>query len=275
MRLKSKVIIGMMVFSWICGVLFSFTPVKAEEKYQLTLTEGSTLIYEYTKVDKDLLKYLADSTGVEEYEDLAEIDEGDKFKIVIATIEEKEDNWLITIELYRGKDFTDRAEDLEVKVYKDPSDLKDKILEEVNDDEDQSYLYFLPVNVKEYLESFEENIIEDERYYEADYELSVDDTELTFDYTIVGYSDIIEQSYNDDGILEEFVILCDGEEAFKRELIDISQESFNVLSITILSVVSVVAISFIIGIYIFKKKKYVASDPEKKVDKLLNELVEI
>ena len=47
------------------------------------------------------------------------------------------------------------------------------------------------------------------------------------------------------------------------------------LSITILSVVSVVAISFIIGIYVFKKKKYVASDPEKKVDKLLNEVIKI
>jgi len=273
MKLKSKIIIGMLVFSWICGVLFSFTSVKAEEEYQLTLTEGTTLIYEYTKVDEDLLEDLADSTGVEEYEDLAEIDEGDQLKMVIATIEKEEDHWIIMVELYKGKEFEERGEDLEVKIYKDPSDLKDKILEEVDDDDDQSNLYFLPVNVKEYLDNFEESVIEDERYFEAEYELSVDDTELTFDYTPLGYSDTIEQTYNEDGILEEFTILCNGEDAFKRELIDISQESFNILSITILSIISISAISTIIGIYILRKKKYFPSDPEKIVDKLLNEVV--
>jgi len=263
----------MILVSWICGVLFSCTTVRGEDEYELMLSEGTTLVYEYTEVNEDLLEELADSTGVEEYEDLAEIDEGDKIKMVIFAIEEEDERWVITLELYKGKDFEERAEDLEVKVYKDPSDLKDKILEEVDDDDDQSYLYFLPVNVKDYLESFEESVIEDDRYYEVNYELSVDDTELTFDYTIVGYSDIIEQIYNDDGILEKFSILCDGEDAFKRELIDISQESLNVLSLTVLSVISMLTSSVIIGVYIFKKKKYVASDPEKKVDKLLNEVM--
>ena len=225
------------------------------------------------EVDEDLLEDLADSTDVEEYEDLAEIDEGEQIKMVIAIIEEDDDHWLITVELYKGKDFEERAEDLEVKVFKDPSDLKDEILEE--DEDDQSYLYFLPVNVKDYLDDLEESVIEDERYFEAEYELSVDGTELTFDYTPLGYSDTIEQRYTEDGILEEFVILCDGEDAFKRELVDISQESLNVLSIMILSVISVIASSAIIGIYIFKKKKYIASDPEKKVEKLLNELIKI
>ena len=193
--------------------------------------------------------------------------------MVIATVEEEEDRWIITVELYKGKDFEERAEDLEVKVYKDPSDLKDEILEE--EDDDQSSLYFLPLNVEEYLDSFEESVIEDERYYDADYELSVEDTELMFDYTPLGYSDTVEQTYNDDGILEKFVILSDDKEALKRELVDISQESFNVLSITILSIISVVASSVFIGMHIFKKKKYVASDPEKKVDKILNELIKI
>lgn len=273
MRLKSKVIIGMLIFSWICGVLFSCTTVRAEDEYQLTLTEGTTLIYEYTKVDEDLLEDLADSTGVEEFEDLAEIDEGDQLKMVIMTIEEEDDRWVITVELYKGKNFEERAEDLDVKVYKDPSDLKDKILDE--EESDQSHLYFLPVNVKDYLDNLEESVLKDERYYETEYELSVDDTELTFDYTVVGYSDTIEQVYTNDGILEEFTILCNGEDAFKRELINISQEIVNALSITILSVISVVASSVIIGMYIFKKKKYVASDPEKNVDKLLNELIKI
>lgn len=272
---KLKCVLIICVVFWNFGLIFSLTPVKANEEYKLALTEGTTLIYEYTKVDEDLLEDLADSTGVEEYEDLAKIDEGDQLKMVITTIKEEDDRWIITVELYKGKEFEERAEDLEVKVYKDPSDLKDEILEEEEDDDDQSNLYFLPVNVKDYLDSFEECVIEDERYYEADYELSVDDTELEFDYTIVGYSDTLEQTYTEDGILEEFVILCDGEDAFKRELVDISQENVNVLSIMILSVVSVVASSVIIVIYIFKKKKYVASDPEKKADRLLNEVIKI
>ena len=274
MKLKSKVIIGIMVFSWIYGVFFSFTIVRAEDEYQLRLTEGTTLIYEYTEVDEDLLEALADSTGVEEYEDLAEIDEGEQIKMVIATIEEDDDHWLITVKLYKGKDFEERAEDLEVKVFKDPSDLKDEILEEEEDF--QSYLYFLPVNVKDYLDSLEESVIEDERYYEVDYELSVEDKELTFDYTLLGYSDTIEQTYSEDGIIEEFVVLCNSEEAFKKELVDISQESLNVLSITILSVIFIIAATSFIGFVIIKKKKYMNSlDPEKKVDKLLNELVKL
>ena len=272
MRLRSKVIIVVMVFSWIFGIFFSFTIVRAEDEYQLTLTEGTTLIYEYTKVDEDLLEELADSTGVEEYEDLAELDEGDQLKMVIATIEEDDDHWLITVELYKGKEFEDRGEDLEVKVYKDPSDLKDEILEE---GDDQSSLYFFPVNVKEYLDSLEDRILEDERYYEADYELSVEDAKLTFDYTSLGYSDTIEQTYSEDGILEELKILCYGEDAFKRELVDVSQETINSLSITILSIISISAISTIIAIYILRKKQYFASDPEKVVDKLLNEVVKI
>ena len=261
----------MVLLSWIFGVVFSFITVKADEEYRLTLTEGTTLIYEYTEVDEDLLEDLADTTGVEDYEDLAEIDEGDKIKMVITEIEEKDDNWVIIVELYKGKDFNERGEDVEVKVYKKPSDLKDEVLE--GEEDEQSHLFFLPVSVEDYLDRLEESVIKDERYYEAEYELSVEDTELTFDYTIVGYSDTIEQKYSEDGILEEFVILCDGEEAFKRELVDISQESFNVLSITIISVISAVAISVIIGTVVIKKKKYFTTDPEKTVDKLLNEII--
>lgn len=263
----------MVLLLWIFGIIFSFTTVRAEDEYQLTLTEGTTLIYEYTEVDEDLLKYLSDSTGVEEYEDLAEIDEGDRLKMVIATIEEEDDRWVIIVELYIGKDFEERAEDLEVKIYKDPSDLKDKILEE--EEEDQPNLNFLPVNVEDYLDNLEESVIEDERYYGMEYDFLVDDTEVIFDYTYSGYSSVIEYKHTEDGILEEIIILCDGEDAFKRELVDISQESFNVFSITVLGVISIISSSFIIGIYVFKKKQYIASDPEKKVDRLLNEVIKI
>jgi len=41
--------------------------------------------------------------------------------------------------------------------------------------------------------------------------------ELIFDYTSYGYSDIFVQEYNNDGILESLIILCDEKEAFKRE----------------------------------------------------------
>jgi hypothetical protein len=270
-KLRCVVLICLVI--WNVSLIYSFTSVEAEETYELTLTEGTSLIYEYTKVDEDLLEELADSTGVEEYEDLAELDEGDQVKMIITTIAEEEDRWIITVELYRGKNFEERAEDLEVNVYKDPSDLKDEILEE--EDDDQLSFYFFPVNVKTYLESFEESVIDDERYLKVDYELFVDDTGLTFDYTPLGYSDTIEQTYTEDGILEEFKILCYGEDAFKRELVDISQETINILSITILSVISISAISTIIVIYILRKKQYFASDPEKVVDKLLNEVSKI
>ena len=272
MKLKSKVIIGLVLLSWICGVFFSFTTGRAEDEYQLTLTKGTTLIYEYTEVDEDLLEYLADTTGVEEYEDLAEIDEGEQIKMVITEIEEKDDHWLITVELYKGKDFNERGEDIEVKVYKKPSDLKDEVLE--GEEDEQSHLFFLPVSVEDYLDSFEESVIEDERYYEVDYELYVDDTKFVFDYTAVGYSDAIEQKYSEEGILEEFMVLCNGEDAFKRELIDISSKGNFALSITILSVVSVIATSIIIMTVINKRKRYKkSSDSEKIVEKLLNDII--
>ena len=236
---------------WNLGLVISFTAVKADEEYQLKLTEGTTLIYENTKVDEDLLEYLSDTTGVEDYEDLAEEKKGEQFKLVIANIAEKEDHWLLVVQLYRGKDLSEREEDIEFKVYKKPSDLKDEILEDENDPD----LHFLPNNIEDYLIELMNSVIDDDKYYQVDYNLYVDDTELTFDYTPMGYSDKIEYKYSEDGILEEFAISCDGEEAFKRELIEISSGSNIILLITIPIAISIIGTIFIVAKVMFKKKK--------------------
>ena len=272
MRSKSKCFIIICLVLWNLGAVISFIAVKADEEYQLKITEGTTLIYENTKVDEDLLESLSDTTGVEDYEELSKEKKGEQFKLVISNIVEKEDHWSLVVELYRGKDFNEREEDIEFKVYKNPSDLKDEIFEEGNDPN----LHFLPNDIEDYLIKLEDMVTEDDRYYEVDYNLYVDDTELTFDYTPTGYSDKIEYKYSEDGILEEFTISCDSEEAFKRELIEISNGSNIVLLITIISTISIIGTIFIVVKAIFKKKKNKKRNPsnsEKLVEKLLNDIV--
>ena len=122
------------------------------------------------------------------------------------------------------------------------------------------------------MEKFEEIALEDDKYLEMDYELYVDDNELVFDYTPLGYPDTHFQEYGEDGILLYFKIFSDGEEAFRKELID-SYEDFSIIVITITIVmVSTVAI-FCISLYInSRKKKEEPTDPKVKIDKMLDDI---
>jgi hypothetical protein len=130
----------------------------------------------------------------------------------------------------------------------------------------------MPLDTKDYLEKFEEIVVEDDEYLEVDYELTVDDTELTFDYTYSGYSDTLIQEYKEDGILLSFEILCDGEGVFKRELID-SYEDYSIIIYTVsIIIVSIVAILCISIFIIIKKKKKEPLDPKVKVNKMLKDI---
>lgn len=252
--------------------LIIVSPVVKAEEYQLGFDNKTrlTLVYEYTKVESDLLGYLADTTGADEYEDLAKIDEGDQFKMVISDIDETEDFWLITVELYSGENLDERGDDLETKVYKKPSKLVNKIFED--DTEDTSSLYFMPLDTEKYLESLEELAIEDIEYSEVSYSIFVDGTELTFDYTGSGYSDTLIQEYGEDGILESFVIKSNGEEVFKRELID-SYEDFSVAIYSIFTIiVSIISILSVSAFIIQKRKKNEPLDSKLKVDKILKDI---
>ncbi len=245
------------------------SPVAKAEEYQLGFENKTrlTLIYEYTKVDSDLLESLADTTGVEEYEDLAEIDEGDKLKMVISEIDEKEDYWLITIELYSAKDLDQRRDDIETKVYNKPENLVNKILG--SDTDDAFSNYFMPLDTKKYLEKLEELVIEDDEYLEVDFELFADDTKLTFDYRMSGYSDTLTHEYNEDGILESFEIKSNGASAFKRELIE-SYEDYSVIILT--ATVVIISIVGFIGVstfFILKRKNREPLDSKSQVDKML------
>ncbi|MFX1258285.1 MAG: hypothetical protein ACFFAN_10520 [Promethearchaeota archaeon] len=263
MRLKKGGYILIFLFALSFGLILLSAAVKGKE-YALGVSEEDhlALIYEYTKVDDKELKNLAESTGVGEYEDLADIKEDNQFKMDLYKIESKENYWEITSALYSGENLDKRGEDVESKAYKNPEDLADKILEE--EAKADFSLYFLPVDVEDYLEELEESILDSDEYYEVEYDLFVDGSELTFDYTPYNYSDTIVQEYNGKGILESFEILSDGEKVFKLELVDSYEEQFSLSLVFIAIIVTIVAVStaavsYVCWILVLKKKK-----PSKK-----------
>ncbi len=190
-RIKTHIFLLLILFN-ISLILIS-PSVKAEE-YQLGFANKTrlTLIYEYTDVDSDLLEELADSTNDDIYEELSKVDEGDKLKLVISSIVDDEDHWLINVELYTGKELDQQSSDFETKVYKKPEKLVDKIL---GTDAVINSFYFMPVDIEKYLDKFEELALEDDNYLEMDYELYVNDTKITFDYTPFGYSDTVMMGF--------------------------------------------------------------------------------
>jgi len=272
--MKAKNISKMVLLLILCnlGIILISPSINADEKYHLGFTDKTnfTLIYEYTVVDDDKLEHLFQTTGVELYEDLAEIDEGERFKMVITDIEEDDNDWSIEISLYSGNNLDESGDDIEVKVYKDPEDLVEELFEE--SENEASAFYFMPLDVEDYLEDFNTLVIEDDRYLEEDYYLYLDERELIFDYTSYGYSDIFVQEYNNDGILESLIILCDGKEAFKRELVD-SYEDYSVtVYSTIIIITSFLSILGSVAYISYRRKRLKPSEPQNKIDKMLKKI---
>ncbi len=277
MRIKSIKYGFILLFLSFIGLILVSSSVRAEEEYQLGVSTNLTLVYEITEVDKEELENLARSSEDDTYKDLAELEEGTKFKLVISEIKEKDDSWVITSVFYSGENLDQQGDDLESKVFKDPSDLADDILSE--EDAEESLFYFLPVEIEDYLEELEENILEDDEYLEVAYDVYVDGSELTFDYTPYGYDDTIVQEYTEDGILDSYTVLSDDEEVFKEELVDsfISSE-FNGDFTFIRTIVacSIVAIASSVSVVAYKKKKVRPESLEiqEKVKKMLKEVIQ-
>lgn len=272
MRIRVKTYLFLLLILFNLGIILVSPSVKAEE-YQLGFADKTrlTLIYEYAKVESDLLEYLAGESGDETYEDLAETREGKKIKMVVSRIEEQDKHWIIEVESYSGKDLDQRGEDFDAKVYKKPKSLVDKIFES---DMEALSLYFMPLDTKKYLEEFEDIAVEDDEYLGKEYELLVNKTELIFDYTFFGYSDTVIREYGeDDGILTVFQVLCYAESAFKMELID-SYEDYSILvytiSFIIVLIISTLCVSYFL---IINKKKKEPLESKMIVNKMLNDII--
>jgi len=217
----------------------------------------------------ELLEDLAEDTEDNIYQDLTKISEGDKIKIVISEVVEKDDFWAIDVEVYSGKNLDQRGEDFETKVYKKPDGLVDSFFS--SDDGETYSLYFLPVDTKTYLEKFESLVLECDDYLEEEFELSVDGRELIFDYTPYGYYDTFIQEYSDDGIINILEILYNGDTVLKRELIDSYEDYSYIIStvfIIIISVVSAICISYF---FVIKKRKR-ETDSKTIINKMLKDV---
>jgi len=268
-RVKTYIFLVLILFS--LGLVLISPSVNAKE-YQLGFADKTrlTLIYEYTEVDSDKLEDLADSTEDDFYNDLGKLNKGDKFKLVVSDINELENYWLLSVELYKGKSLDERDDDFESRIFKKPKDLASKILK--SDTEDKSSFFFLPVETEGYLKKVEEHILEDDKYLEEDYEFIVDNTKLIFDYVPSGYLDTFLQEYNDDGTLNLFEILCNYKTVFKIELVD-SYEDYNIIIYsTIIIIVSVIAVLSISTLLVKKKKKEEPLDPKIKVNNILDKV---
>lgn len=251
--------------------LVLISPAVNAEEYHLGFADKTrlTLIYEYTDVDSDLLEELAETTDDDIYEELSKIDEGNKIKLVISGIVDEEDHWLINVELYTGNELDKQGNDFETKVYKKPEKLADNIL---GTDAVISSFYFMPVDTKKYLDRFEEVALEDDSYLEMEYELYVNNTKITFDYTPFGYSDTVIQEYGDDGILVSFRILYYDKSVFEMELIN-SYEDYRVIIYSIVAIIIlVIGISCLIFIVANRKKKSGSIDSKQRINEMLKDI---
>lgn len=271
LRIKTYLFLISILFN--LGLVLISPTVKAEE-YQLGFADKTrlTLIYEYTDVDPDLLEELADTTEDEIYEDLSQISEGDILKLVISSIDEQDGCWEIIVERYTGKNLDKQGDDLETRAYKKPKDLASEILD--SEAGDISSFYFTPIDAEKYLHELEDLIVETEDYQEVEYELSVDDRALIFDYTPFGYTDTVIQEYGEDGVLVLFRIMYYDESVFSMELIN-SYEDYSVIvyNVVISAVVVVAVFSIVIIINRKREKKQRSLGSKEKINEMLKDIV--
>ena len=212
-------------------------------EYNLSFKESATMTYQYTIIDAELLDFLAEHDP--SYWGLSDIEVGTQIKWAVFEILSNTSCWNIKSKVYREMEEKVYIGNFEAIVFKSPADLSNNLFNVSG-----SSPFFLPINTTTYLVSFKD-------YIPSNYSdiCIVNNTELIFDWRSIGLNDTIAYSYNIDGIMDGYYILCDYEVALAFELIKYNKGTEE-LDYTLWMVITVISAVSLVPIIIFIKKKY-------------------
>jgi len=234
----------------------------SDAQYKLSFRESATMTYQYTIINEELLDFLAEHDP--SYWGLSDIEVGIIIKWVVSDISSNLSCWNIKSNVYGGMEDLVYIGYFEATLFKSPVDFSNSLFNESG-----ASPYFLPINITTYLVSFKD-------YIPSNYSniCIVNNSELIFDWKSIGFNDTIVYSYNIDGIMDGYYILCDYEIALAFELINYSK-GIDEFDYTLWIVITVISIVSLVSITILVKKKYFKRGRvtlRKKRDKLLKKI---
>ncbi|MHA1149144.1 MAG: zinc ribbon domain-containing protein [Promethearchaeota archaeon] len=230
-----------------------YIPLVEARSYSLGIEVGDVCTWETTAYDKDAIDHLI-SYGVlsTAYES---IDEGFKLKLKIDLIDETNNGWEISADGYIGENAELYDGSITWVIYKNPSDFAD---EAFNDDGVAMFVVFLPIDIEDYLEEFNQKIpISWQDLIEVKKNQLIQKiSSFTFNCSTI-------TEYNEQGISKEYTIIYDGDVAYKRELISIENFLFTG-AVILIGIVG--GITAAIVIYLRNKKKRLKRMPPPQMD---------
>jgi len=171
--------------------------------YRLEINENDAFIWEIDEVDSDKYEVI--------FVTEPDFDKDDQKKIVITNIEETDNKWRVTYDLWDytddTDDFSEAADDEKTKkVYKDPEDQADSII----DLETFARMWVVPNPSNSYIEKFREEHSNDF------FDVFVDDDTLIMRPAVENAEYEVQITYQNDGVAETIEYVDDDGETFVK-----------------------------------------------------------
>lgn len=245
--------------------LISLTPLVYcdSDDYDLGIEENTIVVWRINEVDKEQIEdFFEDSDELDD--SYFDYEEDDKIRFEINTISENSEEEYYTVsytEFVNDESKGARAQ----RIAMDPKDIAEDWEEDL--DLGEFSIMFILTDTKDYLDDFEDEI--DPIYKPFVY---VSGSSIIINNTLLMPHFWLKMDYDEDGILEEFSFVLDGDEIFAMELRSYSkQDQFPLLGL-IIAIVIITILAVVIGVVVLvvvlvkkakKKSKVVPPAPQK------------
>ncbi len=233
------------------------------DDYDLGIEENSVAVWRINEVDEDKLEEFFDDS--DELDDsYFDYEEDDKVRFEISSISENSEEEYYTVgytEYVNDESKGARAQ----RIAMDPKDIAEDWEEDL--DLGEFSIMFILTDTKDYLDDFDDEI--DPIYKPFVY---VSGSSIIINNTLLMPHFWLKMDYSEDGILEEFTFVLDGDEIFAMELRSYSkQDQFPLLGL-IIAIVIITILAIVIGVVVLvvvlvkkakKKRKIVPATPQK------------
>ena len=245
--------------------LISLTPLVYcdSDDYDLGIEENTIVVWRINEVDKEQIEdFFEDSDELDD--SYFDYEEDDKVRFDINTISENSEGEYYTVsytEFVNDESNGARAQ----RIAMDPKDMAEDWEEDL--DLGEFSIMFVLTDTRDYLHDFEDEI--DPLYklivYVSGSSIIINNTFLTPHFWL-------KMDYSEDGILEEFSFVVEGDEIFGMELRSYSkQDQFPLLGV-IIAIVLITILAIVIGVVVLvvvlvkkakKKRKVIPAAPQE------------
>ncbi len=245
--------------------LISLTPLVYcdSDDYDLGIEENTKAVWRINEVDEEQIEdFFEDSDELDD--SYFDYEEDDKVRFDINTISENSEDEYYTVsynEFVNDESNGARAQ----RIAMDPKDMAEDWEEDL--DLGEFSIMFVLTDTRDYLHDFEDEI--DPIYKLFVY---VSGSSIIINNTLLTPHFWLKMDYSEDGILEEFTFVLDGDEIFAMELRSYSkQDQFPLLGL-IIAIVIITLLAVVIGVVVLvvvlvkkakKKRKVVPATPQK------------